>query len=179
MKKKAPAQKAENQKAEAQESAAPRSKAKLQMVKGIKNTLFKAVPIGGQCVVAGVVRDVAQESGNYGDYWQFRGDFAASIEGTVFKAGTLYMPEVAADILANGFLAVRDAELSRVESLNEGKPETEHIQPKPVTVEFKLRLTKEPDNDERNARGFQWRAEPVKEIQAEQDKVLALLSSND
>lgn len=162
--------------AESSEKSAPKSGG-LQIVKGIKNTLFKAVPVGGACIVAGVVRGIARESGNYGDYWQFKGDFAASIEGKTFKAGTLYMPDVAADLVANGFASVRDAEQDRVDKANEGKPEKEQIQPRPVSIEFKIRLRKSPD-DKSNT-GFVWAAEPVREVQPESDRVLQLLASND
>lgn len=160
-------------------SETPKSapKGKLQIVKGIKNTLFKAIPVGGSGIVAGVVRGLARESGNYGDYWQFKGDFAAAIEGDTFKAGTLYMPDVAADLLANAFASVRDAEQDRVDKLNDGKPEAEHVEPKPVSVEFKIRLRKNPD--EKSNTGFVWAAEPVREVQPESDRVLALLASND
>lgn len=136
---------------------------RLQIVKGIKNTMFKDVPIGGACIVAGVVRGVSSETGTYGDYYKFKGDFAAKVGEKTFKSGTLYLPEVAADIIANAFLSAKDA-----------APEpAEGQKVEMVSVEFKIRLRKNPD--EKSNTGFVWVAEPVKEIAPESDKVLLLL----
>jgi hypothetical protein len=159
--------------ASAPSQTAPAGSGKMQIVKGIKNTLFKAIPTGGFCVVAGVVRDVSKESGTYGDYWQFKGDFACRVEGVVSKAGTLYMPDIAADLVANEFMRVRDAEQTRVDTHNEGKPEAEQIDAKPVSIEFKLKLVK--NADAKSNTGFVWAVETLGDVKPEQDKVLQLL----
>lgn len=150
----------------------------IKIVKAIKNKLFKnTLRVGESCIIVGLVRNCERDSGNYGDFWGFDGDFAAKVQNAVFKSGRLFMPDVAANLVASGFLAVREAELVRVEKLNEenrkGNPDAEEIEPKKVTVEFKLRLRKVADAS--STTGFVWQAEPLEEIKPESDKVLALL----
>jgi hypothetical protein len=142
-------------------NTAPKSGTKVSTVKGIKNSLFADLEIGQSVRVAGVIRQIATKSGNYGDYTQFKGEFALrNHKGELFKAGTLYLPEVASDILRNGFISASEA-------AGEG------VFPK---VEFKFDLSKVADDDKRNARGYKWAVETLMEAAPESDRVLALLA---
>jgi len=152
------AKKTDNKTANENKTAA--NPAKLQTVKGIKNSLFSDLKIGESVTVAGIIRAIQTKSGNYGDYTQFKGEFALRTQkGELFKAGTMYLPEVAADVLRNGFITAS-------ESAGEG------VFPK---VEFKFMLSKIEDKDTRNARGYKWAVETLIEAAPESDKVLALL----
>jgi ribosomal protein L14 len=132
----------------------------LQLVKAIKNTLFKVVPIGGSCVVAGIVRSIEDETGQYGDYTRFNGDFGAIVDGQTYKSGKMYLPQVAADVLKNGFLSVVDK-----------APEGSAPQ-----IEFKLRLVKKSDPTPSNENGFTWTAEPMLDPTPADDRTLQLLA---
>lgn len=133
---------------------------KLTTVKGIKNSLFSDLEIGESVTVAGIIRQIATKAGTYGEFTQFKGEFALKNQrGELFKAGTMYLPEVAADVLRNGFITAS-------ESAGEG------VFPK---VEFKFKLAKVEDPDPRSARGYKWAVETLLEAAPESDKVLALL----
>lgn len=142
------------------QSDSPAVESGMNLVKSIKNTLFRAVPIGGSCIVAGVIRSVEDETGTYGDYTRFSGDFAASVEGAVYRAGVMFLPDVAANVLKSGFL-------SAVDHTPEGST---------PSIEFKISLHKRPDADEKNQNGFQWTAKPLLDPKPEEDKVLQLLA---
>lgn len=145
-----------NTKTETQ-AEAPRG---MQLVKAIKNTLFKAVPIGGSCIVAGIVRSIEDDSGQYGDFTRFTGDFGAIVDGVTYKSGKMYLPNVAADVLKNGFLGA-------VERAPEGSN---------PQIEFKLKLNKKSDPTPSNENGFTWTAEPMLDPAPADDRTLQLLA---
>lgn len=130
-------------------------------VKAIKNSLFKDLKIGESVKVAGIIRGVQSKEGQYGSYEEFKGDFACQHNGIVYRGTKLFLPAVAADVLKNQYLDVLE---------NSGTADSTKLK-----IEFKIVLTKSPDDSPKNAQKFQWVFENLQETAPESDKVLALM----
>ena len=56
--------------------------------------------IGEVVTIAGVVHSYTEEEGNFGSYKRFKGEFALRHKGQNVMASTMFLPEIAADLLA-------------------------------------------------------------------------------
>lgn len=132
----------------------------VQIAKKISNKLFADLPIGAAVRIAGTVHSYTVEEGDYGEYKRFRGEFAMSHKGETFMAGTAFLPEIAADLLAAGV----------VQGSTEAGDGFKGL-------EFAIDLFKRADADTRNARGYTWAVKPVIAPAVATSRALALLSA--
>jgi len=130
----------------------------MEIAKKISNKLFADLEIGEVVTIAGVVHSYTEEEGNFGSYKRFKGEFALRHKGQNVMASTMFLPEIAADLLA--------AEVVRGATAGGDGFKG---------VEFAIDLGKKPDTDPRNARGYQWAVYPKIEATPATSRALALL----
>ncbi len=131
----------------------------MQIVKKIANNLMKAVAIGGRCRVAGQVKKAVGKESAFGPYTEFVGDFAARINGVLYKSHKLLLPAVADAELSSNYAAA-------LEQVADGES---------ARIEFVFDLVKNEDKDAKNVNGFQWAMEFVNAAAPESDKTVAML----
>lgn len=132
----------------------------VQIAKKISNKLFADLPIGAAVRIAGTVHSYTVEEGDYGEYKRFRGEFAMSHNGGTFMAGTAFLPEIAADLLAAGVVRGSTEAVDGFKGL-----------------EFAIDLFKRADADSRNGRGYTWAVKPVIAPAVATSRALALLAA--
>ena len=129
----------------------------LEIKKKITTQLFPEITIGGPGIrVAGIVQNFEEGTGPYGDYKKFSGEFAAKMGDRTVRAGVMYLPSIAADLIA--------ADVVRCAST-----------PGFSGLEFALELVKSSDEDPKNGRGYQWSVVPLIEPTTTTSRALALL----
>lgn len=130
----------------------------MEIAKKISNKLFADLEIGEVVTIAGVVHSYTEEEGNFGSYKRFKGEFALRHKGQNVIASTMFLPEIAADLLAAEVVSGATAGGDGFKG-----------------VEFAIDLGKKPDADPRNGRGYQWAVYPKIEATPATSRALALL----
>lgn len=130
----------------------------MEIAKKISNKLFADLEIGEVVTIAGVVHSYTEEEGTHGSYKRFKGEFALRHKGQNVMASTMFLPEIAADLLA--------AEVVRGATAGGDGFKG---------VEFAIDLGKKPDANPYNARGYQWAVYPKIEATPTTSRALALL----
>jgi hypothetical protein len=167
-------------------SAPPAATAGFSVVKAIKNSLFKGVPIGGSVKVAGLIQATELDDGNFGTFTRFLGQFRAKVGETVLMAGKLYVPAVAESLLSGAYGAQVTAFLKDHPDLAPADKDSEEAAAakrskflKTFTgVEFGIYLEKVPDDSPMNANHFQWVVKPLLDMKPPEDKYLRLVAGS-
>jgi hypothetical protein len=154
------------------------------VVKAIKNSLFKAVVVGGSVKIAGLITNTELDEGNFGTFTRFLGQFRANVGGKILMAGKLYVPAVAESLLTAAYGAQVESYLKDhedVRPLDTDKDEdrankrSRFLKGFPG-VEFGIFLEKVEDLSPNNALKFQWVVKPLLDMKAPADKYLALVA---
>jgi hypothetical protein len=156
------------------------------VVKAIKNSLFKGVPVGGSVKIAGVIQATELDEGNFGTFTRFLGKFRAKVGETVFMAGELYVPGVAESLLIQAFDAQVDKFLRDNPALKPAESDSEEESAAKRSkylkafsgVEFGIFLEKVEDKSPNNANGFQWVVKPLLDTAPPEDKYLKLVAGS-
>ena len=156
------------------------------VVKAIKNSLFKGVPIGASVRVAGLIQNTELDEGNFGTFTRFLGQFRAKVGDQVLMAGKLYVPAVAESLLTGAYQAQVEAFLKNHADLAPVDDDDETVAAAKRSkflkafpgVEFGIYLEKVADASPSNANGFQWVVKPLLDMKPPADKYLALVAGS-
>lgn len=153
-----------------------------EVVKSIKSSIFRDVAIGVKIPIAGNMKSAEVGESDYGTYTRFNGTFRALVDGTVYMSSRLYVPEIAAEVLAAGLgQAENEFEKANPDLVVKGNDTADMATAKRKTwtrrfagVDFKIVIQKVKDD---SPIGYAWKLDTSAKVALTGDRYAAMLTA--